>query len=748
MTRLRLPALRAIAIFALCVSSAIANAACSSPPGNAGDVFYSSISTVMVYCNGTNWISMGSSSTTSFGTLTTNNFCTATGSTAIACTTTSTGSGSVVLSSAPTLTGTLTGVSSTWSTGVSIGTTTLSGALNITGTANIAGTVNATTFAGSGASLTSIGTSSLSATGTANASSYLRGDNTWATIAATSITINSTAITSGTATRVLYDNAGTVGEYTISGTGNVAMTTSPAFMTPNLGTPSAATLTNATGLPISTGVSGLATGVATFLGTASSANLAAALTDETGTGNSVFSASPTLTGTVTGASSNWSGNVGVGLTSPRGPLHVLGGVNAYSFVQGTGAGGTAFGSSDTIPMATGNAINAYGGLALIPDRWGNATTVDAHNVLNIAGSQRNSSAIAATLAFSNWGYFTGTTSAAGGLGNSTAQADAVKFRFELSDLGAAFTQALILKSRSATGTDTSAMTILSSGKIGIGSATPANALDVSGTILATTFSGAHSGSGASLTSIGTASLSATGTANSTTYLRGDNTWAAASGGASLDYQAFTASGTWAKPGAGSITLVECWGGGGGGANARGGGGGGYSMRWIRTSQLTSTVTVTVGSGGAGATSVAGAGGNSTFGSYVTAYGGGAANIANGSGNDTGGAGGGIVGGAAGTDVSGTGSGGASNFGGGGGGAWYDSAGSTLGGASEYGGGGGAGTGSSNATYSGGPSQYGGAGGQGGASATAGTAPGGGGGGSLTGANNRAGARGECRVTTY
>jgi hypothetical protein len=55
--------------------------------------------------------------------------------------------------------------------------------------------------------------------------------------------------------------------YSVSGTGDVALTTSPVFTTPNLGTPSAATLTNATGLPISTGVSGLGTNVATALGT-------------------------------------------------------------------------------------------------------------------------------------------------------------------------------------------------------------------------------------------------------------------------------------------------------------------------------------------------------------------------------------------------------------------------------------------------------------------------------------------------
>lgn len=82
---------------------------------------------------------------------------------------------------------------------------------------------------------------------------------------------------------------------TCTGSGNNVLATSPTLTTPNLGTPSALTLTNATGLPISSGVSGLATGVATFLATPSSANLAAAVTDETGTGALVFGTSPTLT---------------------------------------------------------------------------------------------------------------------------------------------------------------------------------------------------------------------------------------------------------------------------------------------------------------------------------------------------------------------------------------------------------------------------------------------------------------------
>jgi hypothetical protein len=62
--------------------------------------------------------------------------------------------------------------------------------------------------------------------------------------------------------------------------------------------------TNVTGtLPVAnggTGITSFGTGVATFLGTPSSANLAAALTDETGTGDLVFATSPTLVTPVLG----------------------------------------------------------------------------------------------------------------------------------------------------------------------------------------------------------------------------------------------------------------------------------------------------------------------------------------------------------------------------------------------------------------------------------------------------------------
>jgi hypothetical protein len=135
-----------------------------------------------------------------------------------------------------------------------------------------------------------------------------------------------------------------------TGTGSLVFANSPTLVTPALGTPSSATLTNATGLPITSGVSGLGSNVASFLGTPTSANLAAAVTDETGTGALVFANSPTLVTPALGTPSS------VTLTNATG-LSLATGVAGTLLVAngGTGATTAAGARTNLLPSFASNA---------------------------------------------------------------------------------------------------------------------------------------------------------------------------------------------------------------------------------------------------------------------------------------------------------------------------------------------------------------------------------------------------------
>jgi len=141
-----------------------------------------------------------------------------------------------------------------------------------------------------------------------------------------------------------------------------------------LGTPSSGTLTNATGLPISTGVSGLGTGVATFLGTPSSANLLAAVTDETGTGALTFATAPTFTTSIDGGATFAAFASSTALTIGYG--------STAASTTNISTGATATGTTKTLNLATGGATGSTTNVN-IGSANGGTTTVN--NNLTVTG---------------------------------------------------------------------------------------------------------------------------------------------------------------------------------------------------------------------------------------------------------------------------------------------------------------------------------------------------------------------------
>jgi hypothetical protein len=212
--------------------------------------------------------------------------------------------------------------------------------------------------------------------------------------------------------------AGVISDET--GSGSLVFATSPTLVTPVLGTPTSVTLTNATGLPISTGVSGLGTGVATFLATPTTANLAAAVTGETGTGALVFGTSPTIASpsiTGTGAiAGTFTGNITGDVTG-----NVTGNVTGSSGST-TGNAATATLAAAATALATGRTIALTGdvtGTSGSFDGTGNASITAAIAANSIVDADINAGAAidwtkiapSATVSTTELGYLDGVTSA-------------------------------------------------------------------------------------------------------------------------------------------------------------------------------------------------------------------------------------------------------------------------------------------------------------------------------------------------